>query len=169
MIEHMLFFLQLMPPLQPQLSLSLCNHADNIFQKTTSAICCIDGDGDDAHGNAIISKKCVCAFVCECACVRASLYVSVSLCPPCVSDSWLVAGFNIYHHNSVSFLHVSGISVLKSCLFAPAVVAGGGGSCSQWHQRQEDHVLDSGSSRRIMYSIAAAAAAAAARGFLLLH
>ncbi len=79
----MLFFLQLMPPLQLQLSLSLCNHADNIFQKTTSAICCIDGDGDDAHGNAIISKKSVCAFVFVC--VRASLYLclSVSLSTVC--------------------------------------------------------------------------------------
>jgi hypothetical protein len=90
--------------------------------------------------------------------VRACERVSLSLCPPCVSDSYIVVGFNIYHPNFVSFLHVSEISVPKSCLFAPAVVAGGGGSCSQWHQRQEDHVLDSGSSKRIMYSIAAAAA-----------
>ncbi len=53
------------------LSVSLCNHADNILQQTTSAICCIDGDGDDAHGNVIISKKCVC--------VRLSLSLCLSV------------------------------------------------------------------------------------------
>ncbi len=117
------------------LSVSLCNHADNILQKTTSAICCIDGDGDDAHGNVkILRSVCVCVSLC----------LSVSLCPRCFSDSWIVIGFKIYHRNSVS-LHVSGISILKSS-FAPAVVAGGGGP-SQWQQRQEDHVLNCCSSR----------------------